>query len=125
MDNITFEQLPQAVSMLIEKVGQLADKVEKVLGNTGQRQERRLLTLDDVATLLNKSSSTIYAMTSDKRIPYHKRGNNLYFFENEIIAWIEQGGTSGTGNEEEFNKRLEALRGSKRRKPDSLKTGGM
>ena len=31
MDNITFEQLPQAVSMLIEKVGQLADKVEKVL----------------------------------------------------------------------------------------------
>ena len=71
MDNITFEQLPQAVSMLIEKVGQLADKVEKVLGNTGQRQERRLLTLDDVATLLNKSSSTIYAMTSDKRIPYH------------------------------------------------------
>ena len=125
MDNITFEQLPQAVSMLIEKVGQLADKVEKVLGNTGQRQERRLLTLDDVATLLNKSSSTIYAMTSDKRIPYHTRGNKLYFFENEIIAWIEQGGTSGTGNEEEFNKRLEALRGSKRRKPDSLKTGGM
>ena len=125
MDNITFEQLPQAVSMLIEKVGQLADKVEKVLGNTGQRQERRLLTLDDVATLLNKSSSTIYAMTSDKRIPYHKRDNKLYFFENEIIAWIEQGGTSGTGNEEEFNKRLEALRGSKRRKPDSLKTGGM
>lgn len=125
MDNITFEQLPQAVSMLIEKVGQLADKVEKVLGNTGQRQERRLLTLDDVATLLNKSSSTIYAMTSDKRIPYHKRSNKLYFFENEIIAWIEQGGTSGTGNEEEFNKRLEALRGSKRRKPDSLKTGGM
>lgn len=125
MDNITFEQLPQAVSMLIEKVGQLADKVEKVLGNTGQKQERRLLTLDDVATLLDKSSSTIYAMTSDKRIPYHKRSNKLYFFENEIIAWIEQGGTSGTGNEEEFNKRLEALRGSKRRKPDSLKTGGM
>ena len=125
MDNITLEQLPQAVSMLIEKVGQLADKVEKVLGNTGQRQERRLLTLDDVATLLNKSSSTIYAMTSDKRIPYHKRGNKLDFCENEIIAWIEQGGTSGTGNEEEFNKRLEALRGSKRRKPDSLKTGGM
>lgn len=76
MDNITFEQLPQAVSMLIEKVGQLADKVERVLGNTGQKQERRLLTLDDVATLLNKSCSTIYAMTSEKRIPYHKRATN-------------------------------------------------
>lgn len=37
MNNITFEQLPQAVSMLIEKVGLLTDKVEKVLGMTPQR----------------------------------------------------------------------------------------
>ena len=125
MDKITFEQLPQAVSLLIEKVGQLADKVDEALGKATQQKGKRLLALDDVAALLGKSASTIYAMTSDKRIPYHKRGNKLYFFENEIIAWIEQGGTSGTGNEEEFNKRLEALRGSKRRKPDSLKTGGM
>ena len=29
MDKITFEQLPQAVSLLIEKVGQLADKVTR------------------------------------------------------------------------------------------------
>ena len=123
MDNITFEQLPQAVSMLIEKVGQLADKVEKVLGNTGQRQERRLLTLDDVATLLNKSSSTIYAMTSDKRIPYHKRGNKLYFFENEIIAWIEEGGTSGVANESDIERRLEELRNGKKRKPGALTDG--
>ena len=106
MDKITFEQLPQAVSLLIEKVGQLADKVD----------------LDDVAALLGKSASTIYAMTSEKRIPYHKRGNKLYFFEDEIIGWIEQGGTSGTGSEEDFNRRLEALRGGKKHKPSSLQT---
>lgn len=124
MDNITFEQLPQAVSMLIEKVGQLADKVEEALGRTPQQHggEHHLLTLNEVATLLGKSSSTIYAMTSDKRIPYHKRGNKLYFFEDEIIAWIEQGGTSGTGNEAEFNRRIEELRGCKKRKPSSLQT---
>ena len=34
MGNITFEQLPQAVSILIEKVGQLTDKVEMALGKT-------------------------------------------------------------------------------------------
>lgn len=122
MDNITFEQLPQAVSLLIERVGQLADKVEEALGNNTQQQGRRLLALDDVASLLGKSSSTIYAMTSDKRIPHHKRGNKLYFFEDEIIRWIEQGGTSGTGNEDEFNKQLEVLRDGKKRKPDSLQT---
>ena len=120
MDKITFEQLPQAVSLLIEKVGQLADKVDEALGKATQQKGRRLLALDDVATLLGKSASTIYAMTSEKRIPYHKRGNKLYFFEDEIIGWIEQGGTSGTGSEEEFNRRLEALRSGKKHKPNSL-----
>lgn len=122
MDKITFEQLPQAVSLLIEKVGQLADKVDEALGKATQQKGRRLLALDDVAALLSKSASTIYAMTSEKRIPYHKRGNKLYFFEDEIIGWIEQGGTSGTGSEEDFNRRLEALRGGKKHKPSSLQT---
>ena len=89
MDKITFEQLPQAVSLLIEKVGQLSDKVDRVLEKDGQHT-RRLLGLDDVASLIGKSVSTIYAMTSEKRIPYHKRGNKLYFFEDEIIGWIER-----------------------------------
>ena len=122
MDKITFEQLPQAVSLLIEKVGQLADKVDEALGKATQQKGRRLLALDDVAALLGKSASTIYAMTSEKRIPYHKMGNKLYFFEDEIIGWIEQGGTSGTGGEEEFNRRLEALRNCKKHKPSSLQT---
>ena len=122
MDKITFEQLPQGGCRLNEKVGQLADKVDKVLGKDGQQNDRRLLALDDVAALLGKSASTIYAMTSEKRIPYHKRGNKLYFFEDEIIGWIEQGGTSGTGSEEEFNRRLEALRSGKKHKPSSLQT---
>lgn len=122
MDKITFEQLPQAVSLLIEKVGQFADKVDEALGKATQQKGKRLLALDDVAALLGKSASTIYAMTSEKRIPYHKRGNKLYFFEDEIIGWIEQGGTSGTGSEEEFNRRLEALRSGKKHKPSSLQT---
>ena len=125
MNNITFEQLPQAVSMLIEKVGLLADKVEKVLGKTPQQHGecRTLLSLNEVAALLGKSASTIYAMTSDKRIPYHKRGNKLYFFEDEIIAWIEQGGTSGVTNESEIERRLEELRNGKKRKPGALMKG--
>lgn len=124
MNNITFEQLPQAVSMLIEKVGLLTDKVEKVLGMTPQHGEyRTLLTLNEVAALLGKSASTIYAMTSDKRIPYHKRGNKLYFFRNEIIAWIEQGGTSGVASESEIERRLEELRSGKKHKPGALTDG--
>lgn len=124
MENITFEQLPQAVSMLIEKVGLLTERVEEVLGKAPQRNGKghNLLSLNEVAALLGKSASTIYSMTSDKRIPYHKRGNKLYFFEDEIIAWIEQGGTSGVTNESEINRRLEELRNGKKRKPSTSQT---
>jgi len=62
-------------------------------------------------------------MTSDKRIPYHKRGNKLYFFQNEIIAWIEEGGTSGVANESDIERRLEELRNGKKRKPGALTDG--
>lgn len=124
MGNITFEQLPQAVSTLIERVEQLAGKVDEVLGKAAGKDtgKRSLLSLGEVAALLGKSASTIYAMTSEKRIPYRKRGNRLYFFEDEIMQWIEQGGTSGTGSEEDFNRRLEALRSGKKRKPGFLQT---
>lgn len=93
MGNITFEQLPQAVSTLIERVEQLARKVDEVLGKAAGKDtgKRSLLSLEEVADLLGKSASTIYAMTSEKRIPYRKRGNRLYFFEDEIMQWIEQG----------------------------------
>ena len=122
MERITFEQLPQAVSTLIERVEQLAGKVDEVLCKAAGKDtgRRNLLSLDEVTALLGKSVSTIYAMTSEKRIPYRKRGNKLYFFEDEVMQWIEQGGTSGTGGEEEFNRRLEALRSGKKRKPGSL-----
>lgn len=124
MGNITFEQLPQAVSNLIERVEQLAGKVDEVLCKAAGKDtgKRSLLSLEEVAALLGKSASTIYAMTSEKRIPYRKRGNKLYFFEDEIMQWIEQGGTSGTGSEEDFNRRLEALRSGKKRKPGFLQT---
>ena len=122
MDKITFDQLPQAMSLLLERVGHLMAKIEEVLEKMPQQENGngRLMTLGQVSALLGKSTSTIYAMTSEKRIPYRKRGNKLYFFEDEIMRWIEQGGTSGSTNEDEFKARLEALRSDKKRKPGSL-----
>ena len=87
MDKITFDQLPQAVSLLLERVGHLMAKIEEVLEKMPQQENGngRLMPLGQVSSLLGKSTSTIYAMTSEKRIPYRKRGNKLYFFEVEIM----------------------------------------
>ena len=121
MENITFEQLPQAVSILMDKVDRLADMVDTLLLKAQQQEDNsKLLNVYELASLLDKAPSTIYAMTSDKRIPFHKRGNKLYFFESEILQWIAQGGNTGGEKEAEFNARLEALRSGKKRKPKAI-----
>lgn len=121
MENITFEQLPLAVATLTDKVDLLADKIETLINQARQQEEsHRVLNVYELARLLDKAPTTIYAMTSDKRIPHHKRGNKLYFFESEIIEWIAQGGDTGSEKEAAFNARLEALRNSKKRKPKAI-----
>ena len=46
------------------------------------------MTVEDVSAMLCKSVSTIYAMTSERRIPYRKQGNKLYFMRTEIKSWL-------------------------------------
>lgn len=47
-----------------------------------------IMTVEDVSAMLCKSVSTIYAMTSERRIPYRKQGNKLYFMRTEIKSWL-------------------------------------
>ena len=116
MGNITFEQLPQAVSTLIERVEQLAGKVDEVLGKAAGKDtgKRSLLSLEDVAALLGKSASTIYAMTSEKRIPYRKRGNKLYFFEDEGLNRAEHRARAARRISTDGSKRCAAARNASR-----------
>lgn len=103
-------------------VGQLSAKVDEMIGasTTQQGEQRRILNLYDLSALLGKAPTTIYAMTSEKRIPFYKKGNKLYFFEDEIIRWIEEGESGALYKGSDFDKRLEELRSQKTRKPASL-----
>jgi hypothetical protein len=41
--------------------------------------------------ILCKGIGTIYNLTSANKIPHYKQGNQLYFFEDELLAHIESG----------------------------------
>lgn len=61
-------------------------------------------------------------MTSDGRIPYHKTGNKLYFFKDELLKWIESGGLFSTtsSNETDFKEHLKMMQSGKGRKRNTL-----
>lgn len=96
----TFEELPQAISTLHEKVDCIKDLLlEKRLQNP-QRPRDDLLTIRQAAELLSLSVPTLYTKVSRKEIPVNKRGKRLYFSTTELSEWVRSGRKKTS---EEFN----------------------
>ncbi|MAZ49721.1 MAG: hypothetical protein CME65_14260 [Halobacteriovoraceae bacterium] len=55
--------------------------------------EKKIWLIDDVASALGVTKGYIYNLTYKDKIPHHKksRKGKLYFFPEEIIAWIKNG----------------------------------
>lgn len=70
---------------------------------------------------------TMFLWTSERQVPFYKRGNTLYFFKDQLIKWIESGGSwdkpyEPTQEEQaDFEAHLALLQKSKKNKPASMK----
>ena len=49
------------------------------------------LNIKEVVKLTGYTKPTLYGYCQRNEIPYHKKGNRLYFFKSEIIDWIKTG----------------------------------
>ncbi|MBT2561361.1 helix-turn-helix domain-containing protein [Pedobacter sp. ISL-68] len=86
----TFEQLPEAISTLHEKVDSIKDLlVENQQANQSPHSD--LLTIVQAAEFLKLSVPTLYTKVSRGEIPVNKRGKRLYFSLAELSAWIRAG----------------------------------
>ena len=84
-------------------VGGLSKKLDRVLellekagfaGHSKQsKPSRRLVYAKEACQIIGKSLSTLYRAVKapNDPIPSYKRGKLLYFYEDEIYAWIEGG----------------------------------
>lgn len=129
-NNLSFDQLPKAVGELLGKVNYLISRLEnlKDADNASDReQENQMMTMDEACKFIGKKRSTMYSLTSERRIPFRKRGNKLYFFKKELVEWIQSGGaydapyTLSDKEQAEFDAHLEEMRKKKKRKPASIK----
>lgn len=86
--HLSFDNLPRSVAELHEKIDRLTGMFEQIISSTAVTPLPEIMTVEDVSAMLCKSVSTIYAMTSEHRIPYCKQGNKLYFLRSEIQSWL-------------------------------------
>lgn len=57
----------------------------------------QLLTIQDVAKLLNVSASTVRRLQSDRRIPFIKVGGCVRFTKDDIIAFLKKSRVESIG----------------------------
>jgi excisionase family DNA binding protein len=89
---LTFEQLPKAVTLLYDKL----ENIEKLL----QQKQRSLQSEPDqwfnLTELRNyhpdkPASATVYAWVSRNEVPFHKQNKKLRFLKSEIDEWLKSG----------------------------------
>lgn len=87
---ITFNNLPQAVNYLTEQV----EKIYQLLMTMQQQKvnpQHQLIDIDKACQIVQKAKPTIYRLARTGLIPVYKRGKKLYFYEDELLKWIETG----------------------------------
>ncbi len=127
--NLSFDQLPRAVGELLTKVDYVISRLDKKKDAddaSPHSDDDQMMTLEEACQFIGKKRSTMYSLTSERRIPYRKRGNKLYFFKKELVEWIQSGGaydkpyTLSEQEQAEFDAHLEKMREKKRHKPAVL-----
>lgn len=58
---------------------------------TCQIDSEKPMTVAEVASFLSRPQSAIYGLINKRSIPCYKRGKRVYFFKEEILAWIKKG----------------------------------
>jgi predicted DNA-binding transcriptional regulator AlpA len=89
MEALKFEQLPNVVATLTEEVREM--KALLLQKAEPQTEIETPIQLDEVVPITGLTKPTLYGYCQRNEIPYHKKGNRLYFFKSEIIDWIKTG----------------------------------
>ena len=90
---IKFDDMPTMMSTILSEVKELrtqVDTINKIVTNKKEENKSKVLGIEEVSKIMHKSTSTIYKMVAQNRIPCYKQGKTLTFFEDEILEWMSQ-----------------------------------
>jgi excisionase family DNA binding protein len=88
--HLTFDKLPEAVTMLTKEVSELKRLfIERQ--ETPTEQPEQLLSIQQAAEFLSLSVPTLYSKVSKGELPVMKRSKRLYFSRTELMEYVKAG----------------------------------
>ena len=91
MEKLTFEQLPQAVSQILEKLKNIERILNKKQVNQRSENQDQMLNVKETALFLGLAVPTIYSKVSKRELPVMKRSKRLYFSQKELTDYLKEG----------------------------------
>lgn len=70
----------------MDKINTILDQLEEMRNE--MYQSKPLLFIDEIVVLTGLSKSSIYKLTSARKIPHFKSGKRLIFDRREIMDWL-------------------------------------
>lgn len=119
MSQFTFEMLPEMIGALTEEIKSLRKDFDEWWRNSFKAypQDEKLIGIEEVAALLNRSTDTVYKCARAGRIPYYKPGKMLKFRPSELMEYQKRSRNDRSKTTNELSKELSA---DVRRKPKSF-----
>ena len=133
---ISFDKLPEAVGYLTEQVIELKKMVSELKPPSSEKREqvielkkmvselkpsssekRVLIEIEDACRIIHKAKATVYTLVRKGILPAYKKGKKLYFYEDELLAWVENGRKKTS--EQNYDEILANMQSGMRRKPKS------
>jgi predicted DNA-binding transcriptional regulator AlpA len=89
----TLEEMPKALSYLINKVETLQQDVNNLRKKERASESSRWMNIDELCAYhpSHPKKQTVYKWVSKKTIPYHKMTKGLMFLQSEIDEWLKRG----------------------------------
>ena len=91
METLTFDQLPQAVTMLTKEVSELKCLLIEKQEQPTTDQPEQFLTIQEAAEFLSLTVPTMYSKVSKGELPVMKRSKRLYFSRTELLEYLKDG----------------------------------
>ena len=85
---LTFNDIPRALQEMWTELKELRGLVSTL---QPPRPERRPVLIDEACRILGKARNTIYTLSRLGEIPSCRQGRKVYFYEDELLAWINNG----------------------------------
>lgn len=89
-EELTLQNVPKAVNYLINEIAEMRVMLEHIEKQLGLGVDKhRPIGIIDACRILDETERAVSKLVRSRSIPHYVQDKKLYFFEDELVKWVE------------------------------------